>query len=210
VSQVNLLPPELVARQKTRRTTSLIVVAGAVGVALLLAFWFLQSQKLSGINDDIATQNAANAQLEAQISDLSQYQQLQSDAAAQQQLVAEAYAGEVSFSQMLLDISRVIPSDAYLTSFDAGLAAAPSTTTTTSTTTTSFAGSFSADGEGDGLESLASWLTRLESVRGWVNPWLTSAAETGARSGFYTFTSGADLSQDAVTPRGQEANSSGG
>jgi Tfp pilus assembly protein PilN len=208
VSQVNLLPPELLARQKTRRTTSLIVLAGAMGLALLLAFWFLQSQKLSGINDDIATQNAANAQIQQQITELSEYQQLQTDAATQQALLAEAYAGEVSFSQMLLDISRVIPSDMYLTSFDATLTAATATTTTT--TAQSFAGSFTTGGESDGLESLASWLTRLESVRGWVNPWLSTAAETDARSGFYTFSSGADLSQEAVTVRGKGATSGGG
>jgi Tfp pilus assembly protein PilN len=211
VSQVNLLPPELVARQKTRKLTSLIVLGGAVAVALLLAFWFLQSQQLSGVNDDIAAQDATNAKIQAQISDLSQYQQLQSEAATKQQLLGEAYTGEVSYSQMLLDISRVIPSNAYLTTFSSSLTAVSTTTpgTTTAVGAPTFAGSFSAGGEGQGLDSLASWLTRIESVKGWVNPWLSSAAETTTRSGFYTFTSGVDLSSDAVTPRGQEASGGG-
>jgi hypothetical protein len=38
VSQVNLLPPELRARQKTKQLTTLIIGGGAAMVLLLLAF----------------------------------------------------------------------------------------------------------------------------------------------------------------------------
>ncbi len=209
MSQVNLLPPELRARQKTRQLTTLIGGAGAAIVLLLLAFWFLQGQKLAGINDDIAAQNLTNAGIQQQIDGLQEFQQLQSDAAAQQGLLSTAYAGEVSFSQMLLDLSRTIPSDAYLDSFSVNLVTAGAVATPT-LPGTDFVGSFSAGGAADGLESLASWLTRLESVRGWVNPWFSSAAETDAHSGLYTFTSGVDLSGDLLTVRGGGSAPGGG
>jgi Tfp pilus assembly protein PilN len=213
VSQVNLLPPELLARQKTRRLTSLIVGAGAILLALLIAFWFLQTQKLAGVNDDIASQNAVNAELQQEIDSLAEAAALQAEAASKQQLLSEAYAGEVSFSQFLMDMSRVIPSDAYLKSLNATLTIA-STTGATSTTTgtpsaTSFAGAFGVTGGADGFDSLASWLTRLESVRGWVNPWLSGATETAAHSGLYDFDSGADLSSEALTARGSQGASGG-
>jgi Tfp pilus assembly protein PilN len=213
VSQVNLLPPELLTRQKTRRLTTLVIGAGAVLVVLLLGFWFLQGQKLSGVEEDIAAQNAVNAGLQAQIDGLQEAQALQEEAASKQALLSTAYAGEVSFSQMLMDLSKVIPSDAYLTSFDASLSGAVTTgaaTTTETTTSTAFAGSFSVEGAADGFESIASWLTRLESVRGWVNPWLSNAEETGSNTGLYTFSSGADLSDAALTARGGEGGTSGG
>jgi Tfp pilus assembly protein PilN len=212
VSQVNLLPPELRARQKTRQLTTLIGGAGAAIVLLLLAFWFLQGQKLAGINDDIAAQNLTNAGIQQQIDGLQEFQQLQSDAAAQQGSLSKAYAGEVSFSQMLLDLSRTIPSDAYLDSFNATIATAATAGTVATPTLpgTDFVGSFSAGGAADGLESLASWLTRLESVRGWVNPWFSTAAETGANTGLYSFTSGVDLSSDVLTGRGGGSASGGG
>jgi Tfp pilus assembly protein PilN len=209
VSQVNLLPPELRARQKTRQLTTLIAGAGAAIVLLLLGFWFLQGQKLGGINDDIATQNLTNSGIQQQIDGLQEFQQLQTDAAAQQGLLSKAYAGEVSFSQMLLDLSRTIPSDAYLDSFNAKLTTA-ATAVTPTLPGTDFVGSFSAGGGAAGLESLASWLTRLESVRGWVNPWFSTAAETDAHSGLYTFSSGVDLSSDLLTARGGGSASSGG
>jgi Tfp pilus assembly protein PilN len=209
VSQVNLLPPELRARQKTKQLTTLIVGGGVAAVVLLLAFWFLQGQKLADVNDQIAAQNLTNSGLQTQIEQQQQYQQLQEQAAAQQQLLTEAFAGEVSFSEMLLDLSRTIPSDAYLDSFNAQLAP-PVVAGAVPTTTTNFVGSFSAGGAAAGFESLASWLTRLESVKGWVNPWLSSATETAPNTGLYSFTSGVDLDDEALTPRGAQGVASGG
>lgn len=209
MSQVNLLPPELRARQKVKQLTTLIIGAGAAVIVLLLAFWFLQGQKLAGVNDDIAAQNLTNSGLQTQIDQLQEFQQLQEEAAAQQALLTTAFTGEVSFSQMLMDLSRTIPSDAYLDSFNAALIV-PVAGEVTTTTTTNFVGSFTASGAADGFESLASWLTRLESVKGWVNPWMSSATETGPNTGLYTFSSGVDLSDDALTARGRAGEPSGG
>lgn len=210
MSQVNLLPPELLARHKTRRLTTLIVGAGALISVVLVGFWFLQSQKLSGINDDIAAQNSTNAGLQAEIEGLQDAQALQEEAAVKQALLTKAFAGELSFSQLLMDLSKVIPSDAYLSSFDSSLAAAVVPEAAPAPGTTAFSGSFTVAGAADGFESIASWLTRLESVRGWVNPWLSSATEIGSNTGLYTFSSGADLSSDALTDRGREGATGGG
>jgi Tfp pilus assembly protein PilN len=207
VSQVNLLPPELRARQKTRQLTTLIAGAGVALVVLLLGFWFLQGQKLAGVNDDIAAQNLTNSGLETQIAQLQEFQQLQEQAAAQQALLNKAFAGEVSFSQMLMDLSRTIPSDAYLDSFNATLTVQVAGAVPT---TTAFVGAFTAGGAADGFESLASWLTRLESVKGWVNPYFSSATETAANTGLYTFSSGVDLTEDILTARGREGVQGGG
>ena len=207
MSQVNLLPPELRARQKTKQVTTLIVGAGVALVVLLVGFWFLQSQKLAGVNEDIAAQNLTNSGLQTQIQQLQEFQQLQEQAVAQQALLSKAFAGEVSFSQMLMDLSRTIPSDAYLDLFNANIT---SQVPGALPTTTTFVGSFTAGGAADGFQSLASWLTRLESVKGWVNPWFTSATEIGERTGLYTFSSGVDLTEDTLTARGREGVQSGG
>lgn len=209
MSQVNLLPPELRARQKTRQQTTLIAGAGVALIVLLLGFWFLQGQKLTGVNDDVAAQNLTNSGLQAQIDQLQDFQQLQEQAAAQQALLAKAFSGEVSFSQMLMDLSRTIPSDAYLTSFNATLTV-PVAGAAAATPTTGFVGSFTTTGAADGFESLASWLTRLESVKGWVNPYFSSATETGPHTGLYTFSSSVDVSQDSLTARGRGGVPGGG
>jgi Tfp pilus assembly protein PilN len=209
VSQVNLLPPELLARQKQRRTTTLIVLAAAGVMVLILAFWFFQGQKLSDVNDKVAAQEAQNAQLQQQVTDLQEFQQLQQEAAQKQALLGQAFTGEVSLSGVLMDVSRVIPSDAYLTSLSVQLTATAPTAAVPGAvaTTPSFVGQITAGGQAAGTESLASWLTRLESVRGWVNAWINSLTETAARSRLYTFTSGVDLTADALTTRAKAAGS---
>ena len=77
MSQVNLLPPSFahVRRRNSRR--SLILGAGVAVLVLLLGYWFLQSQKLSDVNEQVAAQNATNTQIQAQIDQLQQFQQLQ-------------------------------------------------------------------------------------------------------------------------------------
>jgi Tfp pilus assembly protein PilN len=206
VSQVNLLPPELRQRQAVRRTTSLVVAAGLAVLALIGAFYFLQTQRLAGAQDDLAAQEAVNAQLQTQIADLQPYADLQGELAAKEQLVATLFVNEVSWSSALLDISRVIPDAQYLTNLDgrlsvvtAGAAASPTAAAPDST----LIGSMSFAGVAKETETIATWLTRLDEIRGWVNAWAASSQESSAFSGIYTFSSGLDLTGEAVTDRGQ-------
>ena len=81
MSQVNLLPPELRARQKTKQQTTLIIGAGVALLVVLLGYWFLQGQKLSDVNDEVAAQNLTNSQLQSQIDQLQEFQTLQEETA---------------------------------------------------------------------------------------------------------------------------------
>jgi Tfp pilus assembly protein PilN len=203
VSQVNLLPPELKQRQATRRTTSIAIVAGAAALALVVLFSFTKSAELSHTQDELQAQQAVNQRVQAQIAELQKYGQLGSELQAKQQLVTGVYANEVSWSGILLDLSRVVPADAYLTQFSGQIA--PPTTTGTTTPSTPLVGSLTFTGNVKGADTLAAWLTRLEQVKGWVNAWANSASESGPFSRIYQFNSGVDLSQDVVTRRGQGA-----
>jgi hypothetical protein len=85
--------------------------------------------------------------------------------------------------------------------------AAPATVpaTTTPVSATPLIGTMTAAGEGSGADSLASWITRLESVKGWVNPWISTLSETVPDSDRFTFNSGADLTSDVLTDRARGA-----
>jgi Tfp pilus assembly protein PilN len=198
VSQVNLLPPDILQRQERRRLAFLVAAGGGAVIVLILLFYLLQSGRLSGVNGDIAARNRSNAGIQAQIDQLKQFATLQAEAQQKQKLLGSAFANETSFSGLLQDVSRVIPPDAYLTSLSAQVSA-PATSTTTSPT--QFVGSMIAAGQAGSVQTLSSWLTRLEGVRGWENPWVTSI--TQAPPG-YTFSSGVDLSKDVLTARGRK------
>lgn len=200
MSQVNLLPPELRQRQATRRTTSLAIAGGVAALALVVLFSFLKSNELSQKRDELAAQQAVNARVTAQIAELQKFGQLQSQLSAKEQLITTVFANEVSWSGILLDVSRVIPADAYLTTFS-GQIAPPAADTGASTG--GLVGSLTFGGNVKGADTLAAWLTRLEQVNGWVNVWANSASESGPFTRIYQFQSGVDLSQDVVTKRGK-------
>jgi Tfp pilus assembly protein PilN len=209
VSQVNLLPREILDRHRERRLAVLVGIVGAIVLLLIFAFYLYQTTRLSSVNDQIATAEGDNASVQKQIDDLQSYAALQDKAQEQESLLASAYQNDVNFSQLLMDVSRVIPSDEYLDTLtfqvSAASASTSATTTTTTTETPSFVGAMSATGKGVSVETLSTWLTRMESVKGWVNAWMGSVTRDATGTS-YTFSSGVDLTDGVLSERGKAAN----
>ena len=203
MSQINLLPPEIRQQERLRRITFIVVLSGAVALALIGLFYVVQTMRLAGSQDELAAQQATNRLLEQQIAELQPYADLQSQLLAKQELVATVYANEVAWSGVLLDISRIIPDESYLSAFSGQVAASGTTIGAPAEEPTSLIGNMSFQGTADGTETIASWLNRLDQVKGWVNAWVNSAQETAAFSRIYTFDSGVDLTSEATTPRAQ-------
>jgi Tfp pilus assembly protein PilN len=206
VSQVNLLPPELRQRQAVRRTTTLVGAIGAAIIALIVVFFFFQNMRLTSAKDELAEQEQTNGQLQTQIAELQPYADLQADLEAKQRLVDTLYMNEVSWASVLLDVSRVIPDESYLTQLTGQITAATGTQVGAPPAegiASTLIGNVSFSGVARETRTIASWLTRLEQVSGWVNPWVNNAAENAAFSRIYTFDGGLDLTIDAATPRGR-------
>jgi Tfp pilus assembly protein PilN len=174
-----------------------VALAGVGVIGLILVFYVLQLSKLGGIRADIEDQERNNQRLQAEIDQLQEFEDLQARVQAKQALLDQVFANEVSFSGLLMDVSRVIPSTAALTS----LSAAKQEPTPSTGGTTLLIGRIDVAAIGIDYDSVASWLTRLERVRGWVNPWVNSIADP--ESGPVTYTSGVDLTDAAVTQRGR-------
>jgi Tfp pilus assembly protein PilN len=198
VSQVNLLPPDILAAQRQRRLAGVVALAGVGVIALILVFWVLQVGNLSGVRDEIDRQEETNRALQARIDQLQRFDELQARAQAKQELLNQVFVNEISFSGLLMDVSRVIPSTAALTSLNANREPVPTPATGG---TTLLLGRIDVAGIALDYDTIASWLIRLERVRGWVNPWVTSIVDPDAAP--ITYTSGVDLSEAAVTARGR-------
>ncbi|MGZ8632176.1 MAG: PilN domain-containing protein, partial [Actinomycetota bacterium] len=181
MSQVNLLPPDVLQAQRYRRLTSGVVVAGIVLIAATFGYYLLQSNELSSVQDEIAAQEATNASIQASIVDKQKFADLQAKAQAQQQLLGAAYAGEVSFSALLMDFSRVIPSDAYVSSL---ALQADQATVATEGATPGLIGAITGSGQAVSIDTLSIFLTRLEQVKGWVNPWMSSVSRNDEVNGY--------------------------
>ena len=199
MSQVNLLPPDILQAQRYRRLTSLVILGGIVGLVLVFGFYLLQANKLSGVNDSIATQNANNASIQASIASKQKFAELQAKAQAKEQLLSAAYAGEASFSALLMDFSRVIPSDAFVDSLALQIA---EPTVAAEGTVASLIGTITGSGTASSVDSLSVFLTRLEQVKGWVNPWIATVSQNPELDG-YDYSLSVDLTDEVLTDRGK-------
>jgi Tfp pilus assembly protein PilN len=199
VSQVNLLPPDIRAAQRQRRMAGVVALAGVGLIGLILLFYILQVGRLGGVQSDIEQAEQNNQGLQNEINELQEFQELQTQAQEKQQLLDEVFAGEISFSGLLMDVSRVIPGSAALTS----MSAVTQEPTPTSGGDTLLTGRIDVAGLALDYDTISAWLLRLERVEGWVNPWVTSIADPETAP--ITYTSGVDLTQDVVTERGSQA-----
>ena len=207
MSLVNLLPPELRERQAIRRTTSLVVAAGLAALALIGILYIFQVQRLSQVQSDLEAQQSTNARLVSQIASLREFAPLQAELAAKEALIDVIFVNEVSWSSALLDVSRVIPDASYLTNLTGQIVATVAgevvAEPTGGTPETTLVGNMTFAGVANQTETIATWIVRLEEVQGWVNAWVNSAQEDAPGSRIYTFSNGLDLTQEAVTERGQ-------
>jgi Tfp pilus assembly protein PilN len=230
--KINLLPPELYERQRVRRQTGVVIVLGVLLLAALGAFWFLQVLRENAVKEDIAAQEAENARLQQEINELQEIGQLQAEIDGTRQLLNTLLADRVLWSGVLRDISLVIPGQVWLNGLTGQVGtppttggttstttAAPTTTTTTTTGTTTgqaapgpaLVGQISFNGYSFTHPDVALWLSRLEDVRGFVNPWLQTSTDTiiGSQT-VEQFTSSVDLSEQALARRRGGGGGGGG
>ena len=199
MTQVNLLPSDVKERQLTRRLTAAVILAVGAVVALLFVVYVLEAAKLSDASHKLRAQEAANADVQSQIDELSPFAQLKAQVAAREALTASAMDGEVLWSGVLRDVSMVIPDKVWLSGMQGTLStpieaapvapapAEPGATPSPGATPIPAApvapvgpalvGTIQFQGFADDHPSVAQWLTRVEHVTGWANPWISIATE---------------------------------
>ncbi len=210
--RINLLPPEVLERQRARRRTTAAVLAGVLFLIAIGGFYFLQVLRLGAVEDDVAEQRAVNASLEAQIAELQDVAALEDEIDRTRLVLSTLLQDRVLWSGVLRDVSLVIPGEVWLNGLSAQLGAgeAAATTTTETTETTepdpalagTIVGQISFNGFAFDHRDVALWLSRLEDVRGFINPWLSTSAQTLiGTTDAVGFTSSVDLSDQAIARR---------
>jgi Tfp pilus assembly protein PilN len=192
----------------------MIVVLGAVVVGAIVAFWFLQGVRLHKLDDQVQAQEATNAQLQTQVNSLQHYADEKNAAEQQKALLQSAVQTTVAWSNVLNDVSQIEPANMWLTTMTGTITATASSSTTATppppgtpvapTGPTALIGNIQFAGSSLDTDTIATWLTKLESVKGWVNPWTTSA-QNGDINGtpVWTFNSSVDLDQRAAHAGGK-------
>lgn len=204
--RINLLPPEIGERQRIRRRTFLTVAIGVVALLVIGAFYLLQVLRFSGVEEDIQAQEARNAELEGQIDELQDVAALEQEIAQTRELLATLLQDRVLWSGVMRDISLVIPGELWLEGLTGTIGAATEegseTAAPVATGEGGLIGQISFNGVAFDHRDVALWLSRLEDVRGFINPWLSSSTKSEvAATSVVNFTSSVDLSDQALARR---------
>jgi Tfp pilus assembly protein PilN len=204
--RVNLLPPEIYERQRIRRRTGAVVAVGLIVLLAIGAFYFLQVVRLNEVEDNVSAQESRNADLQRQINELQDIAALETEIAATRGLLNDLLADRVLWSGVLRDVSLVIPGEVWLNGLTGtvGVPTPGATTTTPSTTTGApgpaggLVGQITFSGFAFEHTDVALWLSRLQDVRGFVNPWLSNSSKsTIGTEEVVTWTGSVDLSEQA-------------
>lgn len=198
MTQVNLLPSDVKQRARTRQVTVLVGVAVGIIVAGLIGLFVLESGKLSSAQNDLSAANAQNAALQQKVNSLQRFQTLADEQQAKKQTLNQLKSGTVSFSGVLVDLSRAIPSSAYLTSLTGTLTATVASKTSTGATPANIVGNVQWQGQATDHDAVALWLTRLVQITGWNNSWISGSTEQGTGK-WVQFTGTVDLGPKVTT-----------
>lgn len=112
---VNLIPGD-VARETLVRRRAVIAVLGVL--ALWAVLGTVQWLQLRAVEDDVAERDVVAqrvALLQGQVDSLAVFQRMADDVSAGNAVLASAMGNEVSWAQLLIDLSRGVPDDASFT-----------------------------------------------------------------------------------------------
>jgi len=216
---IDLTPrTQRVRRQSTGTNKSVLGgVAAAAALAVLLGgVTVLAKNEQSEQKDKLAAAEATNQDLDQQIAELSDVAAQQAQVATLNQQISTLLASDVSWATMLGDISRTIPPNVWLTTFQGqSTAGAPvaGTTTTDAPTPTGVSGTVAFEAAGIDYPDVALWLRSLgdpKTFPAFTNTWVSAAQLQDFQGGQVVgFSSTANLTSKAKSDRLEEFQQGG-
>jgi Tfp pilus assembly protein PilN len=208
--RINLLPPEIRERQRYRRRTAAVILIGIIVLAALGAFYVLQVMRLADVEEDLEAQQAQNAELQQEIAQLQRFADLQQELEDTRTLLNTLLADKILWSGVLRDVSLVIPGEMWLSGLTGATLGAETEDGETTTTTAApvvpgggLVAQITFNGFAFDHRDVALWLSRLEDVRGFVNPWLSNSQKTLiGLTEVVQFTNSVDLTEQALARTG--------
>ena len=227
--RIDLLPRQLVEQRVVRRQRTGIG-AGFLILLTLLGLWYaLESRELGRAKDQADREREVATGLRARRLQLQPLATLESQIAASEQLRASVYRHEIRFSNVMRDISAIVPDDVWLTSmavtFNGSGTTLPGTAATTQQPGTAAAAATpGSPGAGSPVATITFGGSGLEHVdvggflralaRGpkkggqqvYLNPYFTTSQKADEQGqATVTFSATVDLSSAAYSGRFQPA-----
>ena len=209
--RIDLLPVAYVARRLDRRNRFIVIIVTLALVVLMLAYYFYLGTQISDAQSELASIQARNAQLQAQIQELQKFADLDAEVKSKRTSLATVFAGDIDWPAIMTEVAMVVPGEIWLDSLvaSAGITegAAPVASEANPIRLTrkvpvgrvSFVGNSASC-----MPGVAKWLIRLATVDEFEAAWLGTASESDTRPGCeppVVFDSTLELNEKALSHR---------
>ena len=207
--RIDLLPASYLQGQKDRRNLSLIVLAGVVVVLLLGVWWFMIGGQIKDAETELASVQAQNQQLQAQIDELQEFAALDAEVQAKRTALQTVFVGDVDWPALMTELAMVIPGEVWLDSMQASVGAngtVPTETNAIDIDPTAPIGRITFNGKALTMPGVAKWLIRLGTTKEFVAAWLGNASRAAGEDALgrvVTFTSTVELGPETASGRFQ-------
>lgn len=199
--QINLLPPEIRARQRTRRAFRFALV-GAAAIGLVLAsVTVMQHLQIAKEERTLLAHQAKAGALRNQVNELKEVDILAATADQTRGVLTLALANDVTWSRFLDDLDTVIPADSWVGNLN--MSAKPGQTPLGEA---SF-GTVQFDGSVTSFPGLSNWIDTMERLDGLSFVYLSNGNKTQAGEGgpeIVSFSASAHLTESILSGRCQK------
>lgn len=209
--RIDLLPTTYAEKRRERRNIGLVMLAGLAVLALLLFYWVVLGTRVNHKKTELRAIEASNAQLETQIARLQEFQALADELAAKQAALVQVTALDVDWSALLTEVALVTPSDVWLTQLSGsrlgseGETPAGTETALVRINKNAPTGRITFSGRALDMPDVATWLMRLQDVRGATAIYLSNAIEEKLENQeVITFENTVELTQKVLSKRFEE------
>lgn len=183
VRRINLVPPSERQRTQTDLGLLLLVVSTLILAGAMAFSYVFYSSERSDKQRELADLQAQTRRVRTQLASLAHFEALQQTRVATETLVQQIYANRTLLSQVLGDLSLVVPDNAWFSSLSLSSPAPVAAPGGKTAAAGSPAGTMSIQGSTYTFEDVARLLVRLEQIPSVSSAKLASAREVTAPSG---------------------------
>ena len=209
--RIDLLPVAYAERRRDRRNRFVVILITLALLVMMLLYYFYLGTQISDARTELASIQARNAQLQAQIQELQRFAELDAEVKAKRTALTTVFAGDIDWPAIMTEVAMVVPGEIWLGSLTAsagateGAAPVASEANPIRLTRKTPVGRVAFTGNSAScMPGVAKWLIRLATVDEFEAAWLGSAAESDTRPGCeppVVFDSTLELNEKALSHR---------
>lgn len=178
MTRIDLIPPEVVEKHKSRRIIAIMGLVFVFVFAVLLVVYLLTLGQAVMANNRVEVIKKENAKVEQFTQKLKPYDERKKTLDERQKIVDAMTGNQVMWSSILNDVSMVIPNDIWLIETDINIKPILDAEKSTAAAKSKQKPPITFTGYAFNHAAIARWLVHMNEINQFRGVWLDSATET--------------------------------